>query len=58
MPRPQKKPAARAAPARERVTLTWPPELLKRIDALAQREDPPSKVVEMAMRKYVEDAAV
>ena len=52
-----KKPATKT-PERVPVTMTLPPALLKQIDALAKREERSrSKVIEMAMRKHVEEAA-
>ena len=62
MPR-SKKPTVtkKAAAATERVPVTFKTtrELLAQIDALAQREERPrTKVIEMGMRKYVEDAGI
>ena len=54
----QQKPAKAVSRRRVPVTMTLPPELLRRIDARAEREERPrSKVIEMGMRKYDEDAA-
>lgn len=59
MPRPRKPAVKKAAAATERVPVTFKltRELLAKIDALADREERPrTKIIEMGMRKYVEDA--
>ena len=56
MPRPPKKPAAKAAPARERTSIMLASELLRQIDEIAAGEERTrSKVIEFACREYVQN---
>ena len=56
MPRPPKKPAAKAARARERTSIMLASELLRQIDEIAAGEERTrSKVIEFACREYVQN---
>ena len=58
MPLSRKAVAKKPARYREPLTITLPKELVKQLEAQAVREDRTrSKVVEMALRKHIEEAA-